>query len=137
MGPVVNSGGVFTWYIQCTSADHAAWPTQCPTAGGPFTSFTSGGTTIAAGTQHWPKFRFQYDPGSNQGYVDPNYSQYGGQTINGLAVLGYNVSHATADFLARCGPGANGANCYNQALPSNWWDPTIVVPGLPTPVNGL
>ena len=29
------------------SADHAAFPTQCPTAGGPFTSFTRGGVTIA------------------------------------------------------------------------------------------
>ena len=26
---------------------------------------------------------------------------------------------------------------YNVALPSLWWDPTVVVPGLPTPHNGL
>ncbi len=137
MGPVANSGGSPTWYVQCNSADHAAYPTQCPTAGGPFVGFTHNGVAVPNLEQHWPKFRFQYDPGPNQGYVDPNYSQYGGQTINGLAVLGYNVSHATADFLSRCGPGAHGANCYNQALPSNWWDPTIVVPGLPAPHNGL
>jgi hypothetical protein len=136
MAPVDNSA--HTFYIQCTSADHAAYPTQCPTAGGPFTSFTRGGTSISIPENgHWPKFRLQFDPGTNSNYIDPNYSQYGGQTINGLAILGYNVSHATSDFNTRCGPLPNGADCYNPALLSNWWDPTIVVPGLPTPVNGL
>ena len=26
---------------------------------------------------------------------------------------------------------------YNVALPSLWWDPTVMVPGLPMPHNGL
>jgi hypothetical protein len=134
IGPIDN--GAHTFYIQCTSADHAAFPTQCPTAGGPFTSFTRGGAPITLPENgHGPKFRLQYDPGGNQAHVDPNYSEYGGQSINGLAVLGYNVSHATANFNFRCGPLPNGGNCYNPVTPSFWWDPTIVVPGLPAAVN--
>jgi hypothetical protein len=134
IGPVDNSQFWRTYYIQCTSADHIAFPAQCPVANGPWTGFTRGGVPITLPENgHNPKFRFQYDPGPGQGYVNNNYSQYGGQTINGLAVLGFNISHALSDFAARCPPGA----CYNPAMPSNWWDPTIVVPGLPTPHNGL
>ncbi len=138
IGPVDNSQGNRTFYIQCNAADHLAYPAQCPVAGGPFTGFTRGGVAVVNEFNlDYPKFRFHYDPGPGQGYVDPNYSQYGGQTINGLAVLGYNVSHATNDFLSRCGPQPLGAGCYNPSLPSYFWDPTIVVPGLPTPANGL
>jgi len=134
MGPIDNSQYEHTYYIQCTSADHAAYPTQCPTAGGPFTSFTRGNVPITLPENgHWPKFRLAYDPGPGQSYIDPNYAQYGGQTIVGLSILGYNVSHATSDFATRC----PGSSCYNPTMPSFWWDPTIVVPGLPTPVNGL
>jgi hypothetical protein len=134
MGPIDNSQFYRTYYIQCNAADHVAFPVQCPVAGGPFTSFTRGGVPITLPENgHNPKFRHQYDPGAGQNYVNPNYSQYTGQMISALAVLGYNVSHAASNFNFRCG--ANGAGCYNQALPSNWWDPTVVVPGLPAPVN--
>jgi hypothetical protein len=136
MGPIDNSA--HTFYLQCNSADHAAFPTQCPTAGGPFTSFTRGGVTIATPeTGEWPKFRLQYDPGPNDSYIDPTYAPNGSQTINGLSVLGYAVSNATASFNSRCGPLPNGGDCQNPSLPSFNWDPTVVVPGLPTPVNGL
>ena len=49
-------------------------------------------------------------------------------------VLGYNVTHAMSDFAVRANP---PVAYYNVALPSLWWDPTVVVPGLPTPHNGL
>lgn len=63
-----------------------------------------------------------------------NYAQYAGSIANGLAVLGYNVSHATDDFANRCVP---QSTCYNISDPSNWLDPTIVVPGLPPAHNSI
>jgi hypothetical protein len=132
IGPVDNSALPFTFHVQCNAADHIAFPSQCPVADGAFTGFTRGGVPIVSESGDNPKYRFQYDPGHLGGYISPNYEQYGGQCINALHILGYNVTHALADFAFR-----DGNMGYNSTLPSNWWDPTVVIPGLPTPVNGL
>jgi hypothetical protein len=42
--------------------------------------------------------------------------------INGLQILGYDVSHAQSITDRRWGPFPWGY------APSQWWDPTIVVP---------
>jgi hypothetical protein len=132
IGPVDNSALPFTFHVQCNAADHIAFPSQCPVADGAFTGFTRGGVPIVSESGDNPKYRFQYDPGHLAGYISPNYEQYGGQCINALHILGYNVTHALADFAFR-----DGNLYYNPNLPSNWWDPSVVVPGLPTAVNGL
>jgi hypothetical protein len=135
MGPIDNVAKTF--YIQCTSADHATWPAQCPTAGQAFTGFTRGGIPITTPeNKHVPSYRLQYDPGAGAGYANTGYAQYTGQMINGLAALGFDLSHALANYAYRCGPPI-GAGCFNTSLPSNFWDATVVVPGLPTPHNGL
>ena len=127
IGPIDNVNK--TYYVKCPLG-HAVDAT-CPTPGGAFTGFTRGGVPVVneiAGET--PKYRLSYDPGPGQGYQDNNYTQYAGQLINGLNVLGYSVTHAMSDFSMRGGPGY-----YNPQMPSFWWDPTIVVPGLPAPVN--
>jgi hypothetical protein len=132
-GPIDNNAGTF--YLQCNAADHIAFPSQCPTAGAAFTGFTRGGAPVVneIGTAlENPLWRLQFDPGPCQGYANPNYVKYGGNAINALNILGYNVTHALADFNARC-----GSQYYNNALASFNWDPTVVIPGLPTPQNGL
>lgn len=137
---VDNSGTVIpgyqhVGYIQCTSADHVAWPTQCPAAGGPFTGFSQGGVAITSNLYpYFPKLRFFYDPGQNSGGVNNNEGYAWGQIVNGLTILGYATSHATTNMLFYCGT-PNGPICNNTNLPSYWWDPTIVVPGLPAAVN--
>jgi hypothetical protein len=78
------------------------------------------------------KYRLSFDPGANGGYVDVNYDQYGGQNICGLKILGFNVTHAVADFAFRDGGGG-----YQPQLPSNNWDCTVVIPGVPTPHNAF
>ena len=78
------------------------------------------------------RLRPQYDPGPGGGYSDPNYVQYAGETFNGLQILGYDVSHAQSEWAARATP---ASAYYNAALPSFWWDPTVVVPGLPAVVT--
>jgi hypothetical protein len=131
IGPIDNSSTYHTFYVKCPLG-HAVDAT-CPTPGAAFTGFTRSGTPITNEfTYDQPKYRLAYDPGPGNGYANLNYVQYGGQTINGLHILGYNVSHATSDFNTRAGIGY-----YNPAMPSYWWDPTIVIPGLPTPHNGL
>jgi hypothetical protein len=131
IGPIDNSGFNKTFYLQCPT-DHAVDAT-CPTPGAAFTGFTRGGVPVVNEMGYdEPKYRLQYDPGPGQGYADPNYVQYGGQTINGLHILGHSVPNAMSDFNARAGTGY-----YQSGLPSNWWDPSVVIPGLPTPHNGL
>ena len=105
----------------------------CPTPGAAFTGFTRGGNPVVNefNTENF-QFHLQYDPGPGAGYADPNYDQYTGQVINGLHILGYSVPHAMADFAMRDGNGG-----YNTGLPSMWWDPTVVIPGLPAAINGL
>jgi hypothetical protein len=133
LGPIVNDtvNNNHTFYIQCP-VGHAADAT-CPVPGQAFTGFTQGGVPLnnVFNTYEF-KYRLQFDPGAGAGYSSPGYDQYGGQVINGLHILGYNVTHALADFAFRDGNGG-----YNPALPSNWWDPTVVIPGLPAPHNGL
>jgi hypothetical protein len=136
MGPIDNTPAYRTYYIQCNAADHASWPTQCPVAGQAFTGFTRGGVPITTPeNNHDPSYRLQYDPGGNVGHRNVNYSQYTGQMINSLMALGFSVGHAMTNYVFRCGPQALGAGCYSSSLPSNWWDGTVVVPGLPAPVN--
>jgi len=131
IGPVDNTPGInHTFYIQCTAADHTAFPSQCPTAGAAFTGFTRGGVPISNENSDTLKLRLSYDPGAGGGYSSPNYMQYGGQKINGLHIAGYDVTHAMNAWDTRGGG-------YNDQLPINNWDRTVVIPGLPTPVNGL
>jgi hypothetical protein len=133
LGPVVNDNvnNIHTFYIQCP-VGHAVDST-CPVPGQAFTGFTIGGVPQNNVFNTFEsKYRLSYDPGAGAGYSSPGYDQYGGQVINGLHILGYNVAHALADFAFRDGNGG-----YNPALPSNWWDPTVTIPGLPAPHNGL
>jgi len=131
IGPVNNNVSPATFYIQCPLG-HAVDAT-CPTPGAAFTGFTRGGVPIVNEFNYESfKFRLAFDPGPGNGYVDVNYDQYAGQTLSALKILGYNVAHALSDFATRDGNGG-----YNPTLPSNWWDPTVIIPGLPTPHNGL
>jgi hypothetical protein len=131
LGPVNNNVNPATFYLQCPLG-HAVGAT-CPTPGAAFTGFTRGGVPVVNefNYENW-KFRLSFDPGPGQGYADTGYDQYGGQTLSALKILGYSVPHALADFAARDGNGG-----YNPMLPSNWWDQTVIIPGLPTPHNGL
>ncbi len=115
-----------TFSLLCTSADHTAFPTQCPVAGQAFTGFTSGGVAISnAGNALYPKFRFAFDPGPGQGYLGSSYIPYMQQAIHGLHVLGYDTSHSQTDLTTRAGSG------FNTNTPQFDWDPTVTVPGLP------
>jgi hypothetical protein len=129
IGPFGPGGASF--YVQCNSADHVNFPAQCPVAGAAFTDFTRGGVSIAGETQEQFKYRPLMDPGPGQGFVNNGYTQYGGQNINALHILGYDVSHAMANYNIRA-----GTAFYNSSLPSEWWDPSVVVPGLPPAHNG-
>jgi hypothetical protein len=134
MGPIVSGTFNPTFYVKCNAADHIAFPAQCPVAGQAFTGFTRGGVLQEnAYLGEYPKYRFRFDPGPGQGYDDFGYGKYIGNVINALHILGYNVSHATADYASRCPTDS----CYVYAEPSFWWDPTIVVPGLPAPINAI
>jgi len=131
LGPVNNSVSPATFYLQCP-VGHAVDAT-CPTPGAAFTGFSRGGVPVVNEFNYEQfKYRLSFDPGPGQGYVDSGYDQYAGQTLSALKILGYNVAHALSDFATRDGNGG-----YNPTLPSNWWDPTVIIPGLPTPHNGL
>src|SRR6266576_2360955 len=119
IGPVTNvSGQNHTFYIQCTSADHTAFPSQCPVAGQAFTGFTSGGAPISNTNAYTLKLRLTYDNTANTGvgYSSINYMEYGGQRIMGLKIAGYNVTNSLA---AWDGPRLGG---YNSQRPINNWD---------------
>jgi hypothetical protein len=126
-----NTSGIIT--LQCTTADHVAFPTQCPTAGAAFNGFTRGGVPV---TNEFgdlaTDIRPQYDPGPCQGYVSPDYTQYAGNINQGLYILGYNVSHMMADWNARCGD-----NYYQNTLGSVNWDRSVVIQGVPAAVSTL
>jgi hypothetical protein len=139
LGPVNNNVSPATFYLQCP-VGHAVDAT-CPTPGAAFTGFSRGGVTVTNERDYMFKFRLTFDPGPGNGYVDSGYDQYAGQTLSALKILGYSVPHALADFAARDGGNTVGAASpsggYNSSLPSNWWDQTVIIPGLPTPHNGL
>jgi hypothetical protein len=143
MGPItpnIGGSGFTGFYIKCPLG-HAVTST-CPTPGAAFTDFTQGGASLAGFNNYVNfKYRLQFDPGPGHGYADPNYDQNGGQTLSALKILGYSVPHALADFASRDGAnttgGASPSGGYNSSYPSWWWDQTVVIPGLPTPVNGL
>ena len=125
--PIMNvNNSNSTYQIQCNAADHAAFPRQCPTAGGPFTDLTRGGMSIAGETQDLLIYRLQYNPGPGIGYADNNYTKYGGTVMNGLRVLGYDAPDARAAFVTQ-----GGATFYNPSYPGWNWDSTVVVPGSP------
>jgi hypothetical protein len=134
IGPTTWDGANFiaTFYIQCSSADHVAFPAQCPVAGQAFTGFTSGGVPVSGNLGLTINSRPTFDPGPLQGYRNDTYFMYASQMANGLQVAGFNVSHAQADILSR-----EGSNTINLPTGPGWgWDPTVVIPGLPTAVNG-
>jgi hypothetical protein len=135
IGPTTFDAANFiaTFYIQCSSADHVAFPAQCPVAGQAFTGFTSGGVPLTGNPGLTVNTRPTFDPGPGMGYQNNTYAMYASQMSNGLQVAGFNVTHAQADLLSRL-----GSNLINVPTGPSWgWDPTVVIPGLPTPVNGL
>ncbi len=113
-----------TYYVQCTSADHAAFPTQCPVTGQAFTGFTRGGVPVSNEGQENIEYRLQFDPGPGGGFADNTYAPYGKMIINGLQVLGYDMSHAQSVTDTRWG---GGPTTWGY-LPYQFWDPTIFVP---------
>jgi hypothetical protein len=108
-----------TFYVQCPLT-HPVDAT-CPTPGAAFTGFTrSGVPVIENGDAIF--YRPQFDPGPGGGFADVNYAPYGKMILNGLQVLGYDVSHAQSIADTRW-----GNNSWNYE-PYQWWDPTILVP---------
>jgi hypothetical protein len=121
-----------TFYIQCSSADHVAFPTQCPVAGQAFTGFTSNGVPLTGNPGLSMAARPTVDPGPLQGYQNQGYVMYANQMGNGLNIAGFDVSHEQADMLSR-----EGTSTFNLPTGPSWaWDPTVVIPGLPPAVNG-
>jgi hypothetical protein len=101
-------------------------------AGQAFTGFTSGGVALSGNPGLSMAARPTFDPGPLQGYQNDTYFMYASQMANGLQVAGFNVSHAQADILSR-----EGSNTLNVPTGPSWgWDRTVVIPGLPTAVNG-
>jgi hypothetical protein len=133
IGPTTFDGANFiaTFFIQCSAADHVAFPTQCPVAGQAFTSFTSGGMPYT-GSLTAVNSRPSFDPGPGQGYHNQGYTMYANQMGNGLKIAGFDVHLEQADMLSRV-----GTNTFNLPTEPSWaWDPTMVIPGLPTAING-
>ncbi len=122
-----------TFFLQCTAADHTAFPAQCPVAGQNFTGFTVGGVlqqNVGGQDFNWyAKERFLFDPGPGGGYANNNYIPYAQQAIFGLNDLGYAVTNAIADIDSRA-PGNT-----NPDTPQYNWDKTVVVAGLPAVVT--
>jgi hypothetical protein len=123
IGPIDNPAS--TYHIQCP-VGHTVTST-CPTPGAAFTDFTRSGVSIAGETNDEILYRPSFDPGGGAGYADNNYTQYGGQAMNGLTVMGEKVAAGLANFN---GAARNGPAYYSQQMPGEWWDPTIVVPGI-------
>jgi hypothetical protein len=116
MGPVNTTA--LTFYIQCTAADHAAYPTQCPVAGQAFTGFTSGGTPITTSI-YALILHSQYDNGWT---YNGDYIGFVMEAIGELSAAGSNMSAAVAQGLARFGIVNNGSS------PTRQMDPAVVVP---------
>jgi hypothetical protein len=116
MAPIDNSA--YTFYIQCTSADHTAYPTQCPTAGQAFTSFTIGGAP-ANTSAYSLLLHSQYDNGYT---YNGDYIGWVEEAIGYLAVGGYNMSASIAQALTRFGV------VNDTSRPTRQMDPTVVVP---------
>jgi hypothetical protein len=130
IGPYSNGG--LSFHIQCNSADHAAFPAQCPVANGPFVDLTSGGVSIAGNSSASFGVRPLLVPGPGTGFTNGGYAPYAYQNIVLLKVSGYNVDASLNRFLTQAG----GVPC-NPVSPSQCVDPNLVVPGLPPAVNGL
>ena len=133
IGPIDNTAGTF--YLQCNSADHIAYPAQCPVAGQQFTGFTRSGVPIVNEFNDQAKYRPAYDPGPNNGYVDWNYVSYGAADEYAGTILGYDMSAAINDWNTRVGNAQLAGFVYGNGYPSKWWDPTVVVPGVPAVVT--
>jgi hypothetical protein len=130
IGPYANGGQSF--FVQCDASDHAAFPAQCPVAGGPFVDFTSSGVSIAGRSSQSFGIRPVADPGPGTGFSNNGYAPYAYQNIVLLKDTGYNVASSLSRFLAQAG----GVPC-NPSMPSLCVDPNVVIPGLPTAVNLL
>lgn len=114
IGPVDQAAQTF--YIQCNAADAVAFPTQCPVAGGPFTSFTRGGSPLSgavdlAGHQ-------QYDNGST---AAPNYISQKWQEMSLLSVAQYDMTAAINQWTTRFG------TITDDGFPWHVIDPSIIV----------
>ena len=124
-----------TYYLQCTDADHAQFPAQCPVAGGPFTGYTQAGVAMAATDASYlpyPKMRFNWEPpvAAGSDYFSPHYTSYMGQGMAAEMIMGYDVSHALADLDLRA-----PVSQFNTTTPQYNWDRNVVVPGLPAVVT--
>ena len=120
----------FTYQVVCPIG-HAVDST-CPTPGAAYTEFTRNGTGPVIENTDYVFLRPLGDPGAGGGFSDPNYVGYAENTLNGLQILGHDVSHAQAVYNLRQNPSMNG---YGYVGPSQDWDTTIVVPGLPAVVT--
>jgi hypothetical protein len=116
MAPIDNSA--LTFFIQCTTADHTAFPTQCPVAGQAFTGFTSGGTPVTV-SGYALILHSQYDNGFT---YNGTYIGWVLEAIDMLNVAGSNMSASIAQGLARFGVPVN------TTTPTRQMDPTVVVP---------
>ncbi len=116
MAPIDNTA--LTFYIQCTSADQAAFPSQCPVAGQAFTGFTSLGVPTTTSV-FLLLLHAQYDNGYT---YNPDYISYVMEALGALNVAGYNMSAALAQGLTRFGVVTDPGNPVHQM------DGTVVVP---------
>lgn len=123
IGPIDNTAG--TYHIQCPPSHPVT--TTCPTPGAAFTGFTRNGKPITAFPDTGNAIIYRINPvtgyNPSTGYADPNYISYAGEVMNGLTILGRDVPNARRIFAARSGP-----SYYGSGAPSQWWDPTVVVP---------
>ena len=129
-----------TWFAVTNANDSAgtfkvicpighAVDATCPTPGAAFTNFTRNGVPVVENNDY-VFYRPNYDPGAGGGFSDFNYTGYAEQTLNGLQILGFDLSHAQSVFAFRM-----GANAPGYVGPSQWWDTSIVVPGIPAVVT--
>jgi len=111
--------------VQCDGADrqHAGtfYIENPATPGVAFLGFTRYGVPVIDNSLSLA-VRPQYAPAT--GYFSYNYTGYGGEIINALKILGYNVNPAYNISIAR---GMNSS--YNSSkAPSQWWDVNVIVP---------
>ena len=96
------NNSTFTYQITCPIG-HAVDAT-CPTPGAAYAEFTRSGTGPVVENNDYVFLRPLGDPGAGGGFSDPNYAGYAKNLLNGLQILGHDVSHAQTVYNSRQAP---------------------------------